>query len=680
MRIERSAKACTPSRRLLRSIATFTVALLLTGAAQAQLARQRFDNPATGTLGGVKAVVEDPEGFIWLGGEGGLARFDGRHVMPAATAAVRDTVNALALQDRQYLWVGTASGLLRWDMAAQRAEQVSCSGFVEGVGQLQVQADGVLALSRSGLFRIDGKTLTCRRIAVAGLPADAPIERFFMDASHLWLAARAHGLWQCPRICTTARPRAAALDQTRIRWLSAAPQGGLWVGTQRQGLFRLDAAGKVSGHWWRGDDAPADHRLPTNGVMALVQAQDGSMYVGLWAGGLVHLDADGRIAGRAKPLRNEASSLGGANVAALLQSRTGAIWAGHESGVSVLDPLRNSALWIGRQGEDHPGLSDDAARTLWQQGRSLFVGTAHGGVDRIDLDTHSIVALHAGPGQPGGLPDNAIWDMASGADGTLALGTSGGLVQLAPQTMQARVLASSPQLPSDDVVAVSPAQAGGYWIAAWAGGVMRVAADGHILRTWRAAEGLRVETMTAVFEDAQQRVWASNDEGLFRLGADGRFMQVPVRGAPPKDAIADVDCFHQATDGTLWMGTLSGGLLRLDPNATTPAWVAGNAWSNASIAAIADRPDGGLWIGTPDGLYALDAHARVERRLARGTGLEFDSVLALLSDSDGLWVGGNGGLQHLDPGLPPLRAIDHAPLLTGVRVFNQPILPAVVAP
>lgn len=650
--------------------------LLLAEGAFAQIKRNRFQNLDTGKTGGVRALVEDADGLVWVGGDAGLVRFDGRQMAAIAPDRITGPVNALALQGRVRLWIGGEQGLLRWDLAGERLAEAPCKGMVDGIGQVQVTGDGVLGLSRSGLYRIHADSLACNPVRIAGLPDGQPVERFWQDDRQLWLAVRDRGLWRCALPCTVARPWASALAEERIRWISAAPGQGLHVGTHRRGLFRLDRDGAVVDHWWRGDDAPADRAFTTNGVMSLQAMHDGRLYAGLWAGGLMEVAADGAVGSRSRPLPHEASSLAGLNVRALLLARNGTLWVGHESGLSLLDPVRNQSAWIGPAAEGQPGVDASGVSAILRDGDMLYLGTGRGGVNRIDLATGAVTAVQHDPQRRDSLPNDAIWDMADTGDGRLMLATSGGLGRLSRNGLRAETLATSPALPSDDVVTVTRARDGGYWLAAWAGGVVRVDADGAVVRTWRAADGLETETMVSVYEDARGRVLASNSDGLFLLGRDGRFKAIEVQGTHRPGKPADMLAFHDAADGTLWMGAASGGLARWPPNGGQPAWVDEATFGDIGINVLQARAGGGLWLGTNTGLMAVDAQGRVLARMGVGTGLESDVVTALLGDGRGdLWVGGASGVQRIEQGMAVASHRLAAPVITGVRLFNRPVRP-----
>ncbi len=263
-----------PGNRMRRWIAVAlacTVFLLLVDNAFAQAPRRRFESLDTGRIGGVHALVEDADGFIWVGGDGGLARFDGRQLLPIAPDRIGGAVNALALQGDARVWVASDRGVLRWDLAGQRLDEVPCDGLVDGVGQLQVTGEAVLALSRSGLYRVDANTLACAPVHIAGLPEGQPVERFWQDGQQLWLAVRDRGLWLCPHACTRhvrgagACSPAGSLDfSCRGSWpvrrhtssrVVPAGQGG--CGCRPLVAWRRCATGSRVHHQWR--DVGAAH-------------------------------------------------------------------------------------------------------------------------------------------------------------------------------------------------------------------------------------------------------------------------------------------------------------------------------------------------------------------------------------------------------------------------------------
>ncbi|MCB1560233.1 MAG: diguanylate cyclase, partial [Xanthomonadales bacterium] len=648
--------------------------LLLPLLATAQDTRRRFDALLAVSGHAVHALAEDDNGFVWIGDDHGLLRFNGSRLETVAADAETGSVNALALQQARYLWVAAERGLWRWDLQAESMQSIDCGGDVARFEQLQVGADAVWALSRQGLRRIDASSLACLAVVPGGLPAQQPVERFHADGDAVWLAVRQLGIWRCPRPCTAAQPW--ALPDTRVRWISGDGDGGLYAGTHRHGLYRLDRDGEVRDHWWRGADAPADRALTTNGILSLARAEDGALYAGLWAGGLMEIAADGAVIARSRPLPHEPSSLGGANVSALLLARNGTLYVGHEHGLSLLDPVRKQLPWIGHATEGQPGLGQGTVRVLAERDGKLLIGSQGGGLTRLDIASGELTPLRMDAARADTLPSDTVWAAAEGKDGRWMLGTSGGLARLSLSTLAVERLASTPALPSDDIVSVSPAKDGGFWLGAWAGGVVKVDADGRVERIWRAEDGLRLATLGDVVEDSLGRVFAGNSEGLFLLGDDGRFHPLTIEARLGSERVPEIAAIEEAVDGTLWAGASNGGLLRWLPDANAPSWVNDAVLSGEAVYRMLPDPDGGVWLGTENGLLLIDRDGNPLQRIDQDAGLAFEGVLSISSSrSGGLWVGGGNGVHRVDPMRLSHRLLNGQPVVTGVRLFNRTLHP-----
>jgi hypothetical protein len=123
-----------------------------------------------------------------------------------------------------------------------------------------------------------------------------------------------------------------------------------------------------------------------------------------------------------------------------------------------------------------------------------------------------------------------------------------------------------------------------------------------------------------------------------------------VRTYTPADGLAQASVYavHEARDGSVWAGTLNGGLSRLQKGRFETFTTANGLPAN-SVTALLDSHDGTLWVGTPAGLAAWSAGTWTTRRVPDG--LPSDNVAALFEDSEGvLWIGTSEGLAFLRSG------------------------------
>lgn len=638
--------------------------------------RERFSALPGGPPGGIAAIVEDASGLLWIGGDAGLHRHDGQRAQPIAIGDGSPRVFDLALVEAG-IYIAHESGLAFWSRTRAAIEPLACAPLANGVRSVQALPDGLLALGLGALVRLSREGTDCMPMALAGAPAGVPIEVARMIHGETWLALREQGLWRCEQACARVRPWAPALATTRVRWISDDGAGGLYVGTHRHGLYRLDAQGAVIDRWYRGATDPT-RALPTMGVMSLARKADGSLWIGLWAGGLIGIGADGAIRSRSRAIPQEPTAIRDDHVAALLLAANGTLYLGHEAGVDLRDPRRNQSRWIGPAAPGQPGLTRADVVSLHREpDGTLWVGSERGGLQRFAAD--GIRALRHDPARPDTLPHDTVWDIAAAGPDWLWLATSGGLARVHRRELRVERVIAYPRLPSDDVIALAPAGDGGIYIAMWAGGVARIGAGGELLQLWRAADGLRSETIAQLLRDRAGRVHCINNEGWQVLGSDGRFASVALPPRAPAAGAQRIATLHEDAQGRLWAAGVAGALARWDPAQAAPAWLPG-AGATQAIGAIVARAGGGAWLGLADRVIAVDDHGEPlpAPPLDARVGLDEPNVAdsRMLVDAAGLLTIGGHGVYVIDPTAierPPAPA---APLVTGVRLFNQPLAPA----
>lgn len=182
-------------------------------------------------------------------------------------------------------------------------------------------------------------------------------------------------------------------------------------------------------------------------------------------------------------------------------------------------------------------------------------------------------------------------------------------------------------------------------------------------------EGVNWGIITGITQDRQGFMWMAGSQGLFRY--DGyRFTSYQHEPKNPGSlSFNQLDCIYTDRQGFVWVGTLGGGLDRLDPTTGIFTHFRHQPNNRASLSgdtvtAILEDHAGILWIGTHSGLNRLDRKTGKFTRYRQDpkdtTSLGNNQVRALYEDRQGiLWVGcgspflddklsGEGGLNRLD--------------------------------
>jgi ligand-binding sensor domain-containing protein/uncharacterized membrane protein YphA (DoxX/SURF4 family) len=262
----------------------------------------------------------------------------------------------------------------------------------------------------------------------------------------------------------------------------------------------------------------------------------------------------------------------------------------------------------------------------------LWLGTEETGL--IRFDGKRFERWRAKPGQR--LPGESIQSLHTARDGSLWIGTRGGLARLKDGNLEE--FTTSNGLSAGSVTAIAEGQEGVIWAGTYgyqSGGLSRFE-HGSLTRP-TPSEGPRLNGISDIQCDRSGRLWIVGNEGLFMW--DPRTMVVKQ-----KTASMVIVSIAGDPDVSLYMASPSGLLQYSKQQVETKALLPRSADVKARRVLL-DR-DGGLWIGTlGQGLFHLSA-GRIER-MTRADGLSSDRVLALFEDRESnIWVGTQNGIDR----------------------------------
>lgn len=704
-----STEGVVRARSHRRRLRGWLCACLLVGVASAPAGPGRFqvyDADEGLSQSSVSELLQDRHGFLWLGTQDGLNRFDGREFVihrhdPANPATLDDNyITALAEDAEGNLWIGTQSGLNRRRALDGHIERHPVDlGGARGdpfVIDVWPAADGQLLVTTRGHGVRAYEPLTRRWRELAGVPAFKRRQRVLhVDGQGHWLLASDEQLLRLAPDGSRSEPWFAELDAGGgYTAVVERPGGGHALGTLRGGLRLTDAEGRLLQSI---DAMPAGEGLPDAGVRALLHDAEGRLWIGT-VGGLARLDPDGTLQ-RWRHHAGDARGLPGDRVSALLLDRSGLVWVGtwtgglgridprgerfrvlgaggaEESslpaasvpaiasaddgslwvgmvdggGLARVDPAgRISGIWRTREGRE-PRLQQDDVHALFAEERGLWVGYAGGGLDL--LGEGGLIRRELPRARGGGLPDASVKALARDRAGTLWVGTQGGLYSQCGDCEGFVAWPSDPE----------------------------------------GRSGPRGDYVNQIVETRDGRLWfAMRRAGLSWFDREnGRWGGIGShRGSPVRLPHENVTSLYEDTAGTLWVGTQGGGACRLSRSADGgPEGLSclgeADGLASAMIGAIAGSRDGRIWFATTRGVCSLAAgaarvacHARDDPAL----GADF-YVGAVATGPDGrVHLGSASGVVSLPASLEPLPADADVPLVyTEIRVGNQPVQPGPTA-
>lgn len=557
----------------------------------------------------VHAIARTRDGFLWIGTQEGLVRYDGAAFRVYDTSNTpglgHDNIWALLEDRRGTLWIAThGGGLSEMRDGAFRSisEQDGLPG--NGVRTLREDRSGALwAGTDEGLARVEGAQVTTFT-KPQGLPHEHVNSIAEDSAGGLWIGTDDGGLARLQERQLTPHAASQALQDDDVNAVLIDRDGVVWVGTDG-GLGRFDHG--LFTRFTKRDGLPHDW------VNALLRDRDGSLWVGT-AGGLCRM-SDGRF-----EALTSRDGLSNDNIIALYEDRDGSLWLGTAGG--GLARLKDGAVSAYGPGE---GLSYDIASAILEdRSGNLWIGTYGGGLNRL-RDGHITKFT-----TKDGLPDDAITALMEDRRGTLWVGTRRGLSRLADGKF--RPLGAGDAASRAPVRALAERRDGSLWIGTYCAGVLRLL-EGEMSRYGRE-QGLSHECVQALFEDSRGDLWVGTDGGgLNRLDGD-RFVAVATDSLP-----GGVLSLHESA-GVLWVGT-DAGLCRITGDRSA-CFGPREGLVDDIVYQILDDALGSFWLSCNKGIY------RVARRdleeLAAGRRTSLTSVA--YGRADGMRsVECNGGVQ-----------------------------------
>ncbi len=562
---------------------------------------QRFDDTSGLADTAIHSVIADSSGRVWVGTSQDLyvregARFrpvrpDGYKLSVRAGARIAERAHdRLLVIDREQLrelWV--TSGSSKWHSRPYfTAGQLLSTPVLTHLSSLHVDRLGRIWLGcGEAICSVEGDRVRVWTIE-QGVPS---------DAWHSWLLDREGLLWVRGLQHVLILRRDASSFESRD-----APHGRLTAGILKVPLIE-DRQGRIltrsdlglmrwdRDHW---EELTADNGITTPEISALLTSRDGTVWLGMTGHGLWH-------------------------------------WLGYGNFESwtVRNGSNSNPVWVVLRGADH----------------AITMGTRSGCL-RIDEESR-----RAGPCGLRGLPEGEIQVMAKGPDNTLWLGlATGQLLRVAAGETSAKLIAVVPQVRKLFVDASSR-----LWICS-NGGIQFVRAGSTQLEQAVLPAGLGEIADAA--QDADGSMWFATLGGVLRWsGGRWTLLELPM---PAPDGFAAI---APAPGGWLWAGGASHGLMRLHAQGTRAdqaQWITDSNISHAAVYFTQVDSRGWLWAGTDDGFVLFDGQRW--RKFGQSDGLIWNDTdqNAVYSDADGsMWIGTSGGLTHV---LKPERLADTTPL------------------
>ncbi len=481
----------------------------------------------------VQAVVQDDEGYIWAGTQGGLVRFDGTRF------EVFDRGNQEQIENSWFwalykdrgggLWCGSfGGGLLRFKDGefTRFSEKDGLSHPV--ITSIREDASGTLWIGTGGggLNRIrDGKFKVYN--TADGLSNDK-IWKVYPDRDgNLWIATDGGGLNRFKDGVFTVYTVEDGLSDNYVWCFSEDWRGNLWIGTGN-GLNRLED-GVFTTYTTRDG-------LSDNNVRCLYEDRTGTLWIGSYGGGLNCL--------RNGVITNISAKDGfaGENIASIFEDREGNLWVGTDG--SGLYRLKDGLMTVFGVPE---GLAHNSVRSIFEGGGGrLWMATGGGGLNCMEDGKFRLYT------EKDGLISNRLISVLEDRDGVVWAGSmTHGLCRLEHGRFSPVTVKQG--LSHDGVSCIYGDRRGDIWVGTYGGGVNRI--SGGKITHYTVENGLSNNFIWGILEDRGGSLWIGTYGGGLNRLKDGK-MTVYTK----KDGLINnfTVSLYEDVEGYIWVGTSDG--------------------------------------------------------------------------------------------------------------------------
>ena len=592
----------------------------------------------------VSDIYQDHMGYIWVGTYSGLHRYDGLefyiYTSTANAKSINDNFVGEIYEDQQnQLWIGTGNGIARYNREKDNFTRFPLPiqaqiGGGEGnvVNTITEDSSGKLwaAGGGDGLYYFDTDKEEF-------LPYDEigrlTITSMMIDEDDIiWLATSNSGLGRLDiktgeiAFFTPNPADPASIASSSLTEVVVDADGYLWVGTQRSGLDRVVTTdGNITFKHYRHEPGNPNS-LGNNNVFTMYVDRLNQLWVGNENGGLHLYNASEDSFFHYDSNPNEPGSLTHNSIWTIFQDRQMRYWIGMaQSGINVADKYNSKFTHYYNNSVSQSSLNNDIIRDFWEDNENnLWVATDGGGLNYFDREMGRFTYFMNDADNPRSLRSNAV----------IALG-------------------------EDD--------SGNLWVGTWSGG-LNILTDKQngVFTTFRERFDIdrnRYPTQSVFdFHFDDEYIWvAAFEEGLIRYNRNSGDMQQFSSISNDATTLSTnyILRIYEDSYGNIWIGTLEGlNLLRAENKFQEVPhfhrFLASDEDSSSiasnSIRQIIEDSNRNIWIATNNGLSRFVRNDGSFINYYESDGLPVNEIRSVVEDDDGkLWIGTIDGISRFDP-------------------------------
>ncbi|MGD2087838.1 MAG: two-component regulator propeller domain-containing protein [Candidatus Aminicenantes bacterium] len=674
-------------------------------------------------------ILQDSRGFLWVGTENGLCRYDGYYFKPYqydpedTSSLSHNRVHAIFEDPSGTLWIGTESGLNKFDRRRERftrykheAENPHKTLSNDNIRAVVEDHSGVLWVGTHGgglnKFNAESQTFTaykpnppgCLQGSGTAAPDHCKITFVLEDSNHqLWVGTydglytfypedEKFNRWNLPPTNSykTCKDYITAIyeDPSHVLWFGTADGRLLQFNRHMQQFILFQFEPKIP-------LCQGEYQ-----VRSIYEDNSGEFWIGVYNLGLYKSDPQKKTFTNYKEQPWIPGGLSNSHIHNIYQDKGGIIWIGTDDGLNKLDKKKNEfAHWTTEPGNKN-SLSDNNVWAIYKDKTGiLWIGTDKG-LNRFDRETATFIHYTNDPQNPNTLSHNRVMAICQDHNGMLWLGTQGGgLNQLDKKTGTFTIYIPPPgyepppgitkNLNSVSHIRINPIledHQGILWLGTQNGGLNKLDRQRKTFTHYmpdqkKSSESLSHGHVSSLFEDKTGILWVGTAAGLNEFNRETETFKHYKHDINDTKSLSDdyVSAIYEDQTGTLWVGTYFGSLNKLEDRdkGIFKHFRKKDGLPNETINGILEDEAGYLWISTVNGLSKFDPREETFKNYFASDGLqsnEFNGGACFKANDGEMFFGGVNGFNAFYPRRIKVNPYRPPIVITNFLVFNRPYL------
>ena len=588
----------------------------------------------------IQAINQDDIGFLWLGTQEGLNRYDGReirvfrHNPNDITSISHDVIRDIAIDGNGNIWIATNGGLNRYNAASESFERYT----------LKTQK---------------GNTVL-------------RLNTLFIDANDtLWVGTDGNGIFYLENSANPRQPsvydKVDYLSNADIRSIYEDSRGRLWIGSDHGGVTLIDKRTFRNFRFNKDESGSISH----NNIRTIIEDSKGRIWLGTRGGGLNRYDELSKSFIVYRSSAEQKNNLIHDRVYKVYEDKHGTLWVATDGGISVYRPSKDDFINIVHKPSLPSGLSHNRVLSIYEDhGGMVWFGTLSG-LNQWNPFSASFYHYRNIVEDDISLSNNTVNAFSEAKNGNIFIGTfGGGLNSLDIKNNQVKPVTNVPSrsLSLKRITSLMYDSEENLWVGSASRGIeilspslKKIAKYKHEPDDFNSISG---NGITGILQDSDGEIWISTyDAGLNQFDKKNKTFNRFKRDPEATNVIINENLYTlmEDSDGYIWVTSDGGGISKFDKNTHNFSHFVhspdrADSLSGNSVFSIYEDSKGRFWIGTQgNGLNRWEPEDRRQeigrfKRYSMDSGLNSSTVYGVLEDKDGfLWISTTRGLNRLNP-------------------------------